>query len=175
MKSVPPWAEEEEPREVAAAAAPAQTIHLALGRRAMGGGYEIGDESMIDVLARRDDPDSRAVVAENMNAGWYFLGLACVVALAVLSILTDVLFGAAARNVVVAVFAALTFFCLAGNATILWRRYYYIGRARRLAQRYGVTNADYVSAMNRALPRNSSLVWQAIVAVLTFVIVLSSI
>lgn len=27
MKSVPPWAEEEEPREVAPAAAPAQTIH----------------------------------------------------------------------------------------------------------------------------------------------------
>ncbi|MEJ7786714.1 MAG: hypothetical protein WKF96_18080 [Solirubrobacteraceae bacterium] len=170
--SVPPWAEEEEPREVAPAAAPAQTIHLALGRRAMGGGYQIGEESMIDVLARRDDPDSRAAVLENMNAAWMVLAFACVVGLAISYFVTEVVFGEA-RNIVVAVWFGLTFFCLAGNATILYRRYYFIPDARRLAQTKGFSNVQYIGAMRRALPPNSSLVWQAAAGVLAFLIGLS--
>ncbi len=175
MKTMPPWAEDEEPREVAAAAAPAPTVHLWLGRKAMGGGYQIDDESMIDVLARRDDADSRGVVLENMNAGWYFLGLGVVVALAIFALATNYLVGAEARNVVIAVFAGLAFFCLAGNATILYRRYYFVPQARRLAQTNGFSNSQYIDAMRHALPPNSTLVWQAVAGVAAFLIVLASI
>jgi len=174
VKSVPPWAVPEEPREVAPAAAPAPTIHLWLGRRAMGGGYQIGDESMIDVLARRDDPDGRGVVLENMNAGWYFLGLGCVAGLVIFSLLTDFLVGSETRNVVLAVFGGLTFFCLAGNATILYRRYYFIPQARRLAQTNGFSDQQYIDAMRHALPPNRTLVWQAVAGVIAFLMFLSS-
>lgn len=174
IRTIPPWAVEEEPPRVASGADPAQTIHLALGRM-VSGRDRIGDELMIDALARRDDPDSRAIVAENMNAGWFVLGFGCALGLAVFSILTDQLFGPATRNVVIAVWAALAFFCIAGNANILWRRYRYVPRARRLAQRHGVTNEHYVNAMRRALPPNSTLVAQAVVAILAFAIVMASI
>ncbi|MEJ7786719.1 MAG: hypothetical protein WKF96_18105 [Solirubrobacteraceae bacterium] len=175
MKTMPPWAEDEEPREVAEAAAPAPTIHLWLGRKAMGGGYQIDDESMIDVLARRDDPDLRAGVLENMNAGWYFLGLGCVAGLVIFGLLTEILVGSEARNVVLAAFGGLTFFCLAGNATILYRRYYFIPQARRLAQTNGFSNPHYINAMRHALPPNRTLVWQAVAGVVAFSMFLSSI
>jgi len=174
MKTVPPWAVPEQPREVAAAAAPAPTIHLWLGRKAMGGGYQIDDESMIDVIARRDDPDLRAGVLENMNVGWMVLAFACVVGLAGSYFLTEAMFGEASE-VVAAVWFGLTFFCLAGNATILYRRYYFIPLARRLAQTNGFSNPQYIDAMRLALPPNSTLVWQAMAGVLAFLMARASI
>jgi hypothetical protein len=64
------------------------------------------------------------------------------------------------------------FFCLAGCAHVVRRWYWYLPKARRRL-RAGDRPA-YEAAMQRALPRNSSVVLQSVVGILTTIIAFAS-
>ncbi|CAN5206578.1 hypothetical protein BH20ACT16_BH20ACT16_02230 [soil metagenome] len=63
-------------------------------------------------------------------------------------------------------------FCIAGFANVYWRGYWYGTKAKRLA-RHGTYTAAYVAAMRRTLPRNSSLIFQTAIGIVTLVLLLS--
>jgi hypothetical protein len=72
-------------------------------------------------------------------------------------------------GIVLSAFAAVGFFCLSGAVNVLWRWYWYLPQARRRARKNGVGSARFASAMRSASPRNSSLIFQWGVGIVTFV------
>jgi hypothetical protein len=83
-----------------------------------------------------------------------------------------VLAGDRAGNVVVGIFAGASFFCLAGCAHVLRRWYWYLPKARR---RLGAGDRPaYDEYMQRSLPRNSSILFQSVVGIMTAIIEISS-
>ncbi|HEY0343306.1 MAG TPA: hypothetical protein VGC59_01590 [Solirubrobacteraceae bacterium] len=82
----------------------------------------------------------------------------------------QLLLGDAAGNVVLAACLAGGMFCVAGAFNVMWRMYWYVPQARRRARKDGVDSKRFVTLMRRAMPRNSSLVFQAAVGILTFIL-----
>ena len=157
---------------------PRRTIHFVLGRalaRRMGGDTPVGDDdgdSMLAWSASRDDPDSRRSYGVRVSGPWIYLGFAFVVAMAVVGVPVRALAGEAAGNVVLTACLAASLFCCAGAANVLWRRYYYVPVAERLARKGQTHSAAYAAAMRRTLPRNTSLIFQTAVAILTLILAL---
>jgi len=156
---------------------PRRTIHFVLGRvvaRRMGGDTPVGDDdgdSLLAWSASRDDPDSRRSYAVQVSGAWVFLGFAFVVAM-VLSVPIKSLAGDVTGNGFLTACLTATMFCIAGCANVLWRMYYYVPVAKRLARRGQTHSEAYAAAMRRTLPRNTSLIFQTAIAILTVILAL---
>jgi hypothetical protein len=124
-------------------------------------------------IARDDsDPDLRRGFAMGANAGWITLGCICVAAMLVVGVPVKLLVGDGAGNVVLTACLASAMFCCAGAFNVMWRMYWYVPQARRRARQDGVDSKRFATSMRRAMPRNSSLIFQVAVGILTFVVAL---
>ncbi|MEA2244811.1 MAG: hypothetical protein QOD24_4367 [Solirubrobacteraceae bacterium] len=65
-------------------------------------------------------------------------------------------------------------FCVAGMANVLSRMYYFVPKAKRLVRRGETAKEEYARLMRATLPRNSSLIFQATVAIAAFLLALSN-
>ena len=116
------------------------------------------------------DPDLRRGFALGAGAGWFTLAGACLLAMLVIGVPARMLLGDEAGNVVLTACLAGVMFCCAGLANVLWRMYWYVPQARRRARKEGVDSKRFATSMRRAMPRNSSLIFQAAVGILTFIL-----
>ena len=123
-------------------------------------------------LIARDntDPQLRQVFALAANAGWITLSGAFGAAMLLVGVPVQLLLGDAAGNVVLAACLAGGMFCVAGAFNVMWRMYWYVPQARRRARKDGVDSKRFVTSMRRTMPRNSSLIFQAAVGILTFIL-----
>jgi hypothetical protein len=129
--------------------------------------------SLAPLIARDDtDPQLRHTFALGASAGWFTLGGACISAMLVVGVPVKLLLGDAAGNVVLAACLAGLMFCGAGIANVLWRMYWYVPQARRRARNYGTDSERFATSMRRTMPRNSSLIFQTAVGILTFIVAL---
>jgi len=120
----------------------------------------------------RQDPDSRFLVWTIVNSAWGLLAAATGVGIILVGVLVRLAFGRQAGHVVLALALAACFFCLAGCANALWRGYWHLPKARRARERSD--RSAYDAAWRRTEPRNSTVVFQLAVGILTFVIAVSS-
>jgi hypothetical protein len=129
--------------------------------------------SLAPLIARDDtDPQLRQVFAQGASAGWFTLGGACILAMLVIGAPVKLLIGDAAGNVVLTVCLAGVMFCGAGVFNVLWRMYWYVPQARRRARKFGTNSKRFATSMRRAMPRNSSLIFQTAVALVTLIVAL---
>jgi hypothetical protein len=127
--------------------------------------------NLAPLIARDDtDPQLRQVFALAANAGWITLGIACIFAMLVVGVPVKLLLGDAAGNVVLTACLAGAMFCFAGALNVIWRMYWYVPQARRRARKDGVDSKRFATSMRRTMPRNSSLIFQTVVALLAFVL-----
>ena len=140
------------------------TIHLAVVRLMR----PIFDVDIIPWSIARDDPDSRRNALYVINGAWGMLAFAFLVAMVVVGIPVQVVAGDRAGHVVISILWAAIFFCIAGCAHVLRRWYWYLPKARRRL-RAGDRPA-YEEYMQRSLPRNSSIIFQSVVGILTILI-----
>jgi hypothetical protein len=131
-----------------------------------------GPRDYIDDCLTSEHPDARQSYAFSVMTGWAALVAVGTVGTIVFGYLADSVGGESARRVVVAVWGAGLLFCAAGLINALWRALWFTWRAKRRARRDGTADERFARAMRGILPRNSSLIGQSVVAVLTLVIVL---
>ena len=156
---------------------PTRTIHFVVGRALARRlhmdepwDYDDGD-SLLAWNLKQNDPDMRRQIAFLINGAWVVLAVGFVVAM-VLSVPIKSLAGDATGNAFLTGCLVTSMFCLAGSANVLWRTYYYVPKAKRLAHA-GENEAEaYAAAMRRTLPRNTSLVFQTAAAILTLILAL---
>ena len=159
---------------------PRRTIHFVIGRvvaRRMGGDTPVGDDdgdSLLAWSATQDDPECRVAYAYQVSFAWLLLAFAFIVAMAVVGVPVRMLAGEAAGNAVLTACLTATMFCMAGCANVLWRMYYYVPVAKRLARRGQTNTAAYAAAMQRTLPRNTSLIFQTAIAILTLILAVTT-
>ena len=127
----------------------------------------IGGDSVPWSIAR-DDPDMRRSALYIINAAWGVLGFGFGIAMLVVGDAVQFVAGDRAGNAVWSVMMGASFFCLAGCAHVVRRWYWYLPKARRRL-RAGDRRA-YEEYMQRSLPRNSSVVFQSVVGILTAII-----
>jgi hypothetical protein len=144
------------------------TIHLAVVRLMR---PVVGGQSILSMIAS-DDPDLRKGALTIINTAWCAVAVAFLVALLVVGIPVRVLAGDHAGEVVVSILLGGIFVCIAGCAHVLRRWYWYLPKARRRL-RAGDRPA-FEAYMRRSLPRNSSIVFQSAIGILTVLIALSS-
>jgi hypothetical protein len=145
------------------------TIHLAAVRLMR---PIFRDVDIIPWSIARDDPDSRRNALYVINGAWGMLAFAFLVAMLVVGDTVQFLAGDRAGNAVWSIMMGAGFFCLAGCAHVLRRWYWYLPKARRRLR--AGDRRGYEDYMQRALPRNSSVVFQSIVGILTAVIAFAS-
>lgn len=155
------------------------TVHYHLARlgRRLGGTSEsvagaYGPRDYISYCLTSDLPKARQTYAFSVLVGWGVLVAVGTVGTLVFGYLADSVGGESARRVVVAVWAAGMMFCAAGMFNAMWRAFWFTWKAQRRARRHGTADERFGRAMRGILPRNSSLIGQSVVAVLTFLIVL---
>jgi hypothetical protein len=151
--------------------------HLArLGRRWAGtiGTFQgaHGPRDFIDSCLTSDLPQARQTYAFSVLVGWGALVCVGMGGTLVFGYMADAAGGESARRVVVAAWAAGTMFCVAGMFNAMWRAFWFTWKAKRRARRDGTADERFARAMRGILPRNSSLIGQSVVAVLTLLIVL---
>jgi hypothetical protein len=145
------------------------TIHLAVVRLMR---PIFGDVEVIHSMIARDDPDLRRAALTVINGAWCVLAVAFVVAMVVVGVAVQSVAGDRAGNAVWSVMMGAGFFCLAGCAHVVRCWYWYLPKARKRLR--AGDRAAYEDYMQRALPRNSSIVVQSVVGILTTVIALAS-
>jgi hypothetical protein len=119
--------------------------------------------------ARSDDPADRRKFLFEAGLCWTLLGCVAGLGMVVFGLPTWAVLGHVPGGIVLSAFAAVGFFCLSGAVNVLWRWYWYLPQARRRARKNGVGSARFASAMRSASPRNSSLIFQSGVGIVTFV------
>jgi hypothetical protein len=159
---------------------PRRTIHFVIAHAVASrrGGDKpfvgVDGDSMLAWSASEDDPDLRRSYAYQVSFGWVILAFAFGLAMLVVGVPVTVVVGDAPGNLVVEICLAACLFCCAGSANVLWRMYYFVPQAKRLARRGETDSEAYAAAMRRTLPRNSSLVFQGAVGILTFISTVAS-
>ena len=133
----------------------------------------LGGGDILPWSITKDDLDSRAHCWDIINAAWCLLAFACGIAMVAIGIPVQILFGSAVGNIIICAGMGATFFCIAGCANALWRRYWFVPLARRRA-RAGAVRRAYEASWRRTVPRNNSVVFQAAVAILAVVIAASN-
>jgi hypothetical protein len=155
---------------------PTQTIHfkVAVGFNQVlayvGSSERFPTRRELAEQAVSDDPADRREYLMEVALSWGLVGCLTAFAVALFGAVTGALFGYVAGNIVFNVAATIAFFCLSGFVNVYWRWFWYLPRARRRARKDGVGSARFAAAMRGASPRNSSLVFQWAVAVVTFVV-----
>ncbi len=149
-----------------------RTIHYTVGRLGdrctggdIGGGYAARPTS--------EDPDRRQTYAFAVATGWAVLLMAGVLATGAAGFLAESAFGDSARRVAAGLFGGATMFCAAGVVNAAWRGVWFTPKARRRARASGSGSAEFQRALRRIPPRASSLIWQSVVGIVTFVIVIT--
>jgi hypothetical protein len=132
----------------------------------------VGGQSIVSMIAS-DDPDLRRGALTIINTAWCVLAFVFLVAILVVGVPVQVLAGDHVGKVVLSILAGASFFCLAGCAHVLRRWYWFLPKARRRLR--AGDRAAYEDYMQRSLPRNSSIVVQSLVGILTVLIALSSV
>jgi hypothetical protein len=117
------------------------------------------------------EPDDGRYYAGMVLGGWAALAFGFTVAIA-LAFPVRSLLGERAGNIVAATCVAAAFFCLAGCANALWHMTWHVSQARRRLRERGADSEAFKTSMRRSLPRNTSLIFQAPVAILAFVLAL---
>jgi hypothetical protein len=155
---------------------PTRTVHFAIAlaiAKRTGSDVPLSESQGPSILAwsvspEASTPELRANYAMTVYGAWVLLALACVAAMVALAFLAQLLIGKNAVEIAVSLTAGCACFCLAGATNALWRRYY-AGQARRRLR--DDTGDGYQLSMQRALPRNSSLVFQAVVGAIAAIVV----
>jgi hypothetical protein len=152
---------------------PTRTIHFVLARtlaRILGSDRPTMPELLGDsilawsITSPESTPQARSRYADTVNGAWALLAIGCTVLMVGLGYLGHVMLGDKAANVIgVSAFGG-AFFCLAGCANVLWRKHY-ARQARRWASVNDSNTDRYRKAMQRSLPRNTSLFFQATVGI----------
>ena len=120
----------------------------------------------------RQDPDSRFLVWTIINSAWGLLAAVTGIGTIVLvGVPTRFVFGERAGHVVIALGLGACFFCITGCANALWRGYWHLPKARRARERSDRIAFD--AAWRHTEPRNSTVVVQLAVGILTFAIAVS--
>jgi hypothetical protein len=132
-----------------------------------------GRRDFIDSCLTSDLPEGRQTYAFHVVAGWAALLSVGIVGTLVFGYAAYSVGGDSANRVVVAVWSAGTVFCVAGMFNAMWRALWFPWRAKRRARRNGTADERFGRAMRGILPRNSSLIGQSILAVLTLVVSLA--
>ncbi len=140
---------------------------LARGEEPLAAGFP---QPSLEWNVTADDPEARGLYAITVNSAWALLAFACGIAMLVFGVSVRAVFGAEAGNVVLDACLGAVFFCLAGCANVLWRKYSFVPQAQRLLRLYGAQDERYLVSMRRTLPRNTSLIFQAAVGIFTFVV-----
>lgn len=117
------------------------------------------------IASEDSDPEGRDSYAVAVNAAWGLLGVVCAFVMVGTGYVTQVVFGGGVADVVVGAWFGCGAFCFAGCANVLWRKYYYVNQAKRRARKFGRDSERYKISMRRALPRNSSLVFQLVIGI----------
>ena len=158
---------------------PAATVHYhlaRLGARLTGTSGPIpgaaGQRDYVDSCMTSELPTWRRTYAFSAMTGWCALMAVATVVTIGFGYMADSAGGESARRAVVAVCGAGLMFCSAGIFNTLWRAVWFTWKAQWRARRDGTADERFARAMRGILPRNSSLIGQSIVAVLTLVIVL---
>lgn len=158
-------------------AGPANAVHYhlaRLGSRLTGTSGTVrnihGRRDYIDSCMTSDRPGERQAYAMAVMTGWAVLLCAGMIGTLMFGYLADAAGGDSARRAVVGMWAAGMMFCAAGMFNATWRFLWFPWRAKRAA-RDGTADERFARAMRGILPRNSSLIGQSIVAVLTLVII----
>lgn len=116
------------------------------------------------------DPDLRRTFALGANAGWITLSFLFTAGILVLAFPVRAVLGSNAGDTVAVTCLSGAMFCAAGAVNVLWRMYWYVPQARRRARKDGIDSKRFAKSLRRTLPRNTSLVFQTAVAVLTLII-----
>lgn len=131
-------------------------------------GVDLSPESKLAFDA--SDPEQSAYVSSMVAGAWIVPAVACTVAIGVIGFPVRSLFGKGASDVVADTSMVGAFFCLAGSANALWHRLWYVPQARRRLRAEGPGGKRFARSMRRSVPRNGSLVFQALVAIATVLI-----
>jgi hypothetical protein len=159
---------------------PRNTVHFAIGRavaRRRGSDQPfvgVDGDSVLAWSASGDDPDLRRSYAYQVILAWLILALPFGLAMLVVGVTVRELFTDSAGNIVINAFLAAGLFCCAGSVNVMWRMYYFVPKAKRLARRGKTDSEAYAAAMRGTLPRNSSLIFQAAVAIVAFILLVLS-
>jgi hypothetical protein len=158
---------------------PRRTIHFVIGRAvARWRGVDTPGPGQGDSAlawgASRDSPESRYAYALQVTLAWWVGAFAFIVLAGIGSVSARALFGDATAKVVAEACFGGGMFCVAGMANVLWRMYYFVPKAKRLVRRGETAKEEYARLMRATLPRNSSLIFQATVAIAAFLLALSN-
>jgi hypothetical protein len=156
-------------------AAPPRTIHYPLAAKVVGHFKSVpSDYRTVEQRLELDDtnPDDSRYYAVVVAGGWIALAVAIVLPILLTGIVVYPLFGDEIGAIVVTVFEALAFFCLAGAAYAIGRMLWYVSQARRRLRKHGADNEAFKKSMRRSLPGNTSLIFQTAVAVLVLALAL---
>jgi len=121
---------------------------------------------------RHADPDWRIQYLRTVSYAWFAVGFFAVIVLVFLDATGNAIGGKSGRADGDAIGGALMAFCLAGAAYSTWKTIIAL-LARRASRRYGTRSERYRRLAARAALRNSSLVGQAVAAVVVFALVLA--
>jgi hypothetical protein len=119
-------------------------------------------------MASQEDPGFRYAYAIQVSYAWLLGAFAFMVAMLVLGVPARELFGVQTGKIVIEACLAGSVFCLAGGSTVVWRMYYFVPKAKRLVSRGETDTDEYARIMRATLPRNSSLIFLATVAIAAF-------
>ena len=157
---------------------PTRTVHFAIANvlerwsgmfaKSLPGGMH--DRSLGWTVSRDKNPDLRDYYVGRVLYAWFLLALGFTAGLLLLGVPARALLGTETGRVVLAACLAGSLFCLTGCVNAFWRLFWYLPQARRRLENDGAESEGFAKSMRRALPRNSSLIWQAAVGILTFLI-----
>jgi hypothetical protein len=159
---------------------PTRTIHFRVGHLLarlweIDGPGSGSETSELAAMLEQSSLDARKnALLHIIGLAWLGLGVVFVGLIVVIAIPLDVLVGHSVGDPVSLAFLGGCFFCIGGVINVLWRTYWYVPRARRVAHAGDNEAPAYAAAMRRTLPRNSSVVFQAAFAVAGILMVLGS-
>jgi hypothetical protein len=117
------------------------------------------------------DTNDMLVYVKGVIVAWYALAIFFGLLMVAIAYGGDQLQGKSGRDLGLSIGLGLSFFCATGGLDATWRSFFAYAARRRL-QRNGSTDERYQRAMQRARPRNGSLVLQALVGIVTGLIVI---
>jgi hypothetical protein len=157
-------------------ATPPRTIHYSLAAKLVRRFKKDApwDYRTVEQQLELDDtqPDDSRYYAGMVAGGWTLLAFGFLVAMVLLAFPVNAALGDQATNIFAAAFVAAAFFCLAGTVNALWHMTWHVSQARRRLREHGADSEAFKRSMRRSLPRNTSLVFQILVAILAFVLAL---
>jgi hypothetical protein len=158
---------------------PRRTIHFAIGRavakwRGLDTPGPGEGDSAVAWTASQDEPELRSAYALTVTLAWWVGAFAFIALAGIGSVSARALFGDATAKIVAEACFGGGMLCCAGMANVLWRMYYFVPKAKRLVRRGETDTDEYARIMRATLPRNSSLIFQSVVAVVAFLLALSS-